>query len=250
MSFGRPERPPSEFVPPDEYRSEPLPDRVRQWIDRKAGAIAEAYNYAYEMEKAHVDDYQKEVARLLDEKAIRWWLRGSERTVAGLGRTHQGVPIVGTWAGVVVKFNAWLRPVDWMDGVDPPTVEVLTEAGNLFELAMWRYANDHGDANLFAKILDFSDHGDWLAMEACIPVYPGGSPFMQKGQIDYINEKRVDEYWTARISEAAEAQGYDPHLKDGNIGIRLSDMNPVMVDYGAHTKIDDVRLTDWTLDQL
>lgn len=235
VGLGRPpERDPSDLVPSGEYRHDPLAEDVRQWLDRRSELLADAYHYDHNVEES-AESYQDVKENVFTGSRFKWYGKGSERTVASLGRTSQGKPIRGGhFGGVIVKFTPWLRVPD----DDERTVTTVVESGNLHELAVWAYAVDHGDEDLFAPILDYSDDGDWLAMAKMIPVYRARWPRFASRTIDCINERQADVRLCDLIAERALDRGFDPHTKDGNVGYDPHEGEPRIIDYGAHVGID------------
>lgn len=239
-----PERLPEEFVP-DGYEADPLPDDVHEFVDRQAMALAESYHFDHRVEEEDVD-YEREVEQFLSQKPWKWHGRGSERKLACLGRSRGGDPFYRDLRGVVVKLNPWIRTVDENN---PWMVSGLQESGNLHELAVWKYVVDHRDTELFADILDYSEQGDWLAQELVIPVYRTGSPYHVNIEMDYISERRSALDTIDPFVDELEARGYDPHVKDGNVGMTFPGMKMVMVDFGAHFGTGSPDLTLYALNE-
>lgn len=236
MSTDRPLHPPEAFTPDSVYKSSPLPDDVWEWVDRKASVLTEAYDHA-----ADGYAYEDDKAQLLDDDHVKWRAEGSERTIVSLGRTFEGKFIDAGDKGVVVKFTPWLRVND-----NNP-IQVVRSNGNLYELTVWSYANDHGDAHLFAPILDWSKTGDWLAQQEVLPVYRHGTGHNRR--VDVLRENIAGTSYCDAIAGELKERGYDPHTKDGNVGLDLPNRRPVMIDYGAHFGIEGVDPTDYALEE-
>jgi hypothetical protein len=147
-----------------------------------------------------------------------------------------GEPIYPTFERVVVNFKFTNRPVD-ASGLsrEERTVDHL-RGGNLHELGIWKYACDHGHDEHFATILDYSEYGDWIAQRYYVPVYPHGqrSSHARNGGCDHLR----DEVIPYQFQDELEVLGYNPHVKDGNIGIAPDTHSPVVIDFGQHFKIE------------
>jgi len=224
---------PETLVPDTEYRAEPLPGEVRDWVTRKASALAEAFDFAYGGADEDVD-YRTEEAQMLSDDHFNWWGRGSERAVAGLGRTFRGEFIRPDRTGVVIKFNPWLRAREGGE------LASFGASGNIHELGLWRYTVDHSDDDLFGTILDYSACGDWLAMRQYVPIYPFHSP-NHTGPVEYVSARTLDGDVVGQFNDEALDRGYDVHTKHGNLGLDTTadPERPAVIDYGAHVGLTD-----------
>jgi hypothetical protein len=245
---------PAEIVP-DGFRSRRLPEEIREWVERKADIMARDYQRVVIEEEEGGAAWRREEENLLDDSKINWFGHGSERTVFGLGRTVGGSPIYNDLTGVVVKLNPWLRLDEYASG----RIGSVAAAGNLHELAVWSWADSNDLHDHFGHILDYGDRGDWLAMEQCIPVFRSKFPRLTDGCVDHITESMCDVRMIDGLVEDLAEHGVDPHTKDGNIGLRFpefqpvvidhgSQFQPVVIDYGSHVEIEDVNLTEFIMD--
>lgn len=229
---------PHAFVPDDTYRTNPLPDQIRDWIETYTGFLQENLNEAFEYDDFDIHEAETHALDAAVNNGGKWWTSQSERAVVGLGETLNGSRIYnGQHVSVVVKMNALLRNHE-------PKYDTPVAAGNLAELQVWKYVVDNGYDKLFGTILDYADDGSWIAMKEYMPYYPHGSPDQH---VDYISGREA-EYDYGRVLRGLLIDmetGIDVHVKDGNVGLeRLGDggYRPVAIDYGAHTEVEAL---DW-----
>jgi len=197
--------------------------------------LNEAYHRHETDPETSLQEFREEKEAQLSQKGWNWFGEGSERTVGGLGKTLQGASIYETFERVVVKFDY---------KIDPSTLsrddkeQIGVGKGNTHEIAIWKWACDHDDEDLFATVLDYSEYGDWLVQKYYIPVYPNRhrSAHARNGSVDYLDNRGLPNQYKAD----ATRRGYDPHIKDGNIGYDPVTKTPVCIDFGNHFKIDGV----------
>lgn len=234
------EYPVSEIVP-DGYRANPLPDDVREWVDKQSQELSQAY----ELSK-HGDrwDFDEEQRKQFEQRGWNWWGEGTERTVAELGRTLNGSPVFYTFDRVVIKFKPINRPVDGLSaGVTREERTITRATANIHELTVWKWACDHGDEDKFATILDYGEYGDWVAQKYHVPIYPynHSSAHAKTVDHDYIH----DEWGVLEpFNDEMKQRGYDVHLKDGNVGMDPETRDVVCIDSGDHCRIDGVDNAD------
>jgi hypothetical protein len=237
MAMSRRTYPVSELIP-DGYRAKRLPDEIREWVDEQAQKLNEGY-YQHEIEPdAQIGGFRKKRDSQLSDGGWNWFGEGSERTVGGLGNTVSGSPIYETFERVVVKFNFTTRPIDSVGLSRDEKEQAWVNGGNIHEIAVWKWACDHDDEDLFATILDYSEYGDWMVQEYCIPIYPNSQrpSHARNGAVDYLSSKKLPRQYERK----ATSRGYNPHIKDGNIGYDQATKTPVCIDAGDHFKIDGV----------
>lgn len=231
---------PATDIVPDGYRTKPLPDEVRDRVEEVANNLAQLSYRHINNDGQDAVDYHDEKDQTLDEKPWKWFVSGSERDVAHLGRTYMGEYIYSDEIGVVIKFNPSLKGNDWRidDDGSVKQMQTIRASGNLHEIAVWKHATDFGNTNLFAEILDYSDCGHWIAQRYCTPVflsYPSMTQYSTS--IDYICEAAVDRSLSKDFREKANEVGYDPHMSSGNLGIHPDTGDTVCIDFGSHFDI-------------
>jgi len=240
MDYSGP-HPASAVTPSSEYRTNKLPEEVRDWISTQSKRLNEAF-------EAEEFNYKSKKKEILGKAEWDWFAEGSERTIACLGRTHNGEGIYPTLEAVVIKFNPLLRPSAYSQ---ESTVNTIRNPGNIHELAVWKWACDYDDTDLFGTILDFSKWGDWIAQKYYIPIYLYKTP-NHSTRVDYLSDQANsrDESYENVVKKQMRDRGYNPHVKDGNIGLDPQQQTAVCIDFGAHFDIggvDDDRLLNYVL---
>jgi hypothetical protein len=238
--MNRTEHPVSRVVP-DGYRARRLPDRVREWVDDQAHRLNQLYHQYEANEEVQREDFRGKKESTFESGDWNWYGKGSERDVGGLGKTLNGEPVFDTFEAVVIKFNLTKRPVDGpVLTRDEQSVASIGD-GNLHELAIWKWACDHGDEDWFATIYDYSEYGDWIAQQYHIPIYASSQrPAHARNGADHI----VDHNLPIQYKRRMEDRGYDPHIKDGNVGVDPDEETVVCIDFGSHFDIDDMDIGD------
>lgn len=240
---------PVSTLVPDGYRANPLPDSVRQWVDAQSKQLSEVYAIWAQADGDGPIDYDSERESQLQSKGWNWWGYGSERTVACLGSTLEGDRIYTPRTCVVIKFQPTYRPLDEF-AISRPERCKQAVTGNLHELAVWKWACDHNDTDVFVDILDYSEYGDWVAQRYAIPVYPNNHrrSHCQYGNHDYLKSQSIPREFKLAMDE----RGYNPHIKDGNVGVLPGSTTTVCIDFGDHFDIDGVtsdRLFEYAVDR-
>lgn len=236
-----PSNSPKRDRPDDDCTSESgptLPERFQNFVCRTADSLAEAYRVADSAsnnEQSHTtefddpwDFYESEKEHLLTHRHINYWLEGTGRVVAVVGKTFDGDLVFEGRRGVVIKFQPWLS----LEA--EKFQERRSNAMNLREIRVWEEAVQREDTDLFASIFDHSKSGHWIAMEQCLPIYPSGPP-PQAPTHDHISDT-LDKDLIAGFRDRFNDRGWYEHdLKHGNVG-RDADGKTVLLDYGSYAE--------------
>ena len=173
--------------------------------------------------------WERERDAILRESDFRWTATGSGRIVCGLSRTLDGAFVADDGSPVVVKFEPWLSDGEWDEA----------RSDNQHELTIWRKAVELGDDDLFAPVLDHGDGCRWLAMEECLPIFPGHPGPTDDGHGgDYLRSPKFGDNpdYIGELKDRFEERGWYEHdYKHGNVGLR-QDGTVVLLDYGSFTK--------------
>lgn len=162
---------------------------------------------------------------LVESGEIEWITRGSERVVAGFGRSFNGETLTDDKLSVVVKFQPWL------DSCPVPNTDA-PQSANHRTIAIWNTAVEQDDTDLFPELFDFDRFGRWIAVEECLPIYkrweagPSGRAFLVPDAID--SNRNID-------SLLSERGWMGDDVQFGNIGVSLEG-DFVILDAGRNTK--------------
>lgn len=167
-----------------------------------------------------VNQFKEDRQRIIDEEGWNWSIRGSERFVTGGERTLDGTKITEDLTPLVFKWD------------HSDQITSLRETGNKTEIAWWQWARQRGIDEWIHSPFDWSEDGCWIAYRQIIPIYPYSPP---DADLDWATNIDLTEF-----RESTRADGWDFHLKDGNIGYDPMKDQIVACDYGTHTEHESI----------
>lgn len=238
---------PTSRLVPDGYRARQLPERIRKWIDGQARELSKAHSQHTDSNgDIDVSAFREAKQEQLEAGGWAWYAEGTDRVVAGLGKTVDGSPIYddNSLIAVVVKFDPTLAPLNGVHSREEQTVSSLLESQNLYALAIWKWACDHGDEAELATLLDYSEYGDWIAQQYHIPIYQDSQHELHSRptpvECNHIVSERYPKQYANRMGE----KGYEPHVSNGDVGLDENRDKAISIDYGSNMEIDDTTIGD------
>jgi hypothetical protein len=240
------EHPVSRLVP-DGYRARQLPEDVRQWIDEQARKLSMAHSQHTDADgELNVSAFREAKREQLEAGGWAWYAEATDRIVAGLGKTINGNAIYhDTYDAVVIKFDPTLTPLNGVEhSREERNVSSLLESQNLYALAIWKWACDHGDEAELATLLDHSEYGDWIAQKYHIPIYKDRQRELHARPTAVDCAHIVDGRYPEQYANRMEHKGYEPHVSNGDIGLDENRGKATSIDYGSNMEIDGTTIGD------